>query len=154
MTFLPKEPGLRYQCEGIFERIVEEEEQKVLGWRDVPTDNRCIGETAKGTEPIIRQIFVQKCNCSPEEFERKLYIIRKRAENEVRKLVERNSEYFYICSLSSKTIVYKGLLLADQISGFYLDLNDINFKSAISSCSPRFSTNTFPTWDLAQPLDI
>lgn len=152
MTFLPKEPGLRYQCEGIFERIVEEEGQKVLGWRDVPTDNRCIGETAKGTEPIIRQIFVQKCNCSLEEFERKLYIIRKRAENEVRKLVERNSEYFYICSLSSKTIVYKGLLLAEQISGFYLDLKDINFKSAIALVHQRFSTNTFPTWDLAQPF--
>ncbi|MCY6957499.1 glutamate synthase large subunit [Clostridium brassicae] len=152
MTFLPKEPALRYQCEGIFERIIEEEGQKALGWRDVPTDNRCIGETAKGTEPIIRQIFVQKSDCSQKEFERKLYIIRKRAENEVRKLVERNSEYFYICSFSSRTIIYKGLLLADQISGFYLDLNDINFKTAIALVHQRFSTNTFPTWDLAQPF--
>lgn len=152
MTFLPKETALRYQCEGIFERIVEQEGQKVLGWRDVPTDNRCIGETAKGTEPIIRQIFIENCNCSSEEFERRLYLIRKRAKNEVKKLVERNSEYFYICSLSSKTIVYKGLLLADQISRFYLDLNDVNFKSAIALVHQRFSTNTFPTWDLAQPF--
>ncbi|MCY6371372.1 glutamate synthase large subunit [Clostridium ganghwense] len=152
MTFLPKETALRYQCEGIFERAVEEEGQKVLGWRDVPTDNRCIGETAKGTEPTIRQLFIEKCNCTQEEFERKLYIIRKRTESEVRKLVKRNNEYFYICSLSSKTIVYKGLLLADQINGFYLDLNDINFKSAMALVHQRFSTNTFPTWDLAQPF--
>ncbi|MFD3155995.1 glutamate synthase large subunit [Haloimpatiens sp. FM7330] len=152
MTFLPKEPALRYQCEGIFERIIEEEDQKILGWRNVPTDNRGIGETAKGTEPIIRQIFIAKGKCTQDEFERKLYIIRKRVENEVKKLVKRNSEYFYICSLSSKTIVYKGLLLADQISGFYVDVNDINFKSAVALVHQRFSTNTFPTWDLAQPF--
>lgn len=152
MTFLPKEPALRFQCEGIFERIVEEEGQKVLGWRDVPTDNRGIGATAKGTEPIIRQLFIEKCCTGAEEFERKLYVIRKRTENEVKKLVKRNTEYFYICSLSSKTVVYKGLLLADQIEGFYLDLKDINFKSALALVHQRFSTNTFPTWDLAQPF--
>ncbi len=152
MTFLPKEPALRHQCEGIFERIVEEEGQKLLGWRDVPTDNRGIGETAKGTEPIIRQLFISRLDCSVEEFERKLYIIRKRTESEIKKLVKRNTEYFYICSLSRKTIVYKGLLLAEQISGFYLDLNDINFKTAIGLVHQRFSTNTFPTWDLAQPF--
>ncbi|MCY6483361.1 glutamate synthase large subunit [Clostridium aestuarii] len=153
MIFLPKETALRYQCEGILERIIEEEGQKVLGWRNVPTDNRVIGETAKGTEPLIRQIFIEKCgNLKQEEFERRLYIIRKRAENEVKKLVKRSTEYFYICSLSSRTIVYKGLLLADQINGFYLDLNDINFKSAMALVHQRFSTNTFPTWDLAQPF--
>jgi glutamate synthase (NADPH) large chain len=152
MVFLPKEPAIRYQCEGILERIIKEEGQKILGWRDVPTDNRGIGETARGTEPIIRQVFIENCLKSQVEFERKLYIIRKRAENEVKKLVKRNSEYFYICSLSSKTIVYKGLLLADQIAGYYLDLNDVNFKSAITLVHQRFSTNTFPTWDLAQPF--
>lgn len=152
MTFLPRETAIRYQCEGIFERVTEEEGQKVLGWRDVPTDNRSIGETAKGTEPVMRQIFIKRCNCNQEEFERKLYIIRKKAENEVEKLINKSNEYFYVCSLSSKTIIYKGLLLADQISKYYIDLNDINFKSSIALVHQRFSTNTFPTWDLAQPF--
>ncbi|AKL94844.1 glutamate synthase ferredoxin dependend large subunit [Clostridium aceticum] len=153
MIFLPKEPALRLRCEGIVERVVEEEGQKVLGWRDVPTDNRSIGETAKGTEPTIRQVFVEKASAIDQEaFERRLYIIRKKAENEVKRLIERNSEYFYICSMSSKTIVYKGLLLADQINQYYVDLNDINFKSAIALVHQRYSTNTFPTWDLAHPF--
>ncbi|SHH90911.1 glutamate synthase large subunit [Clostridium grantii] len=152
MTFLPKEPALRYQCEGIFERVVDEEGLKTLGWRDVPTDNREIGETAKGTQPIIRQLFIDRMNLSEKEFERKLYIIRKRTENEVNRLLDRLTEYFYICTLSHKTIIYKGLLLPEQIRKFYLDLNDINFKSAIALVHQRFSTNTFPTWDLAQPF--
>lgn len=152
MVFLPREPALSLQCEGIMERAIEAEGQKILGWRDVPVDNRVIGETAKGTEPTIRQVFVGK-NCeTQEEFERKLFTIRKVAENEVRKLVKRSSEYFYICSLSSKVIVYKGLLLADQIKSYYIDLDDINFKSAIAVVHQRYSTNTFPTWDLAQPF--
>jgi len=160
MIFLPKEPALRFQCEGIFERIAEEEGQKILGWRSVPVDNRNIGDTAKGTEPIIRQLFLGSTfkdaalteDELQEEFERRLYIIRKRAEKEVIKLVNRNTEYFYICSLSSRTIVYKGLLLAEQIKGFYIDLQDINFKSALCLVHQRYSTNTFPTWDLAQPF--
>ncbi|PJI06693.1 MULTISPECIES: glutamate synthase large subunit [Clostridium] len=152
MVFLPKETALSYQCEGILERAVEEQGQKVLGWRVVPRDNRSIGETAKGSEPVIKQIFVGS-NCDNQiDFERKLYVIRKRAESEVKRLLERGSEYFYICSLSSRTIVYKGLLLADQIKSFYMDLNDINFKSAIALVHQRYSTNTFPTWDLAQPF--
>jgi glutamate synthase (NADPH/NADH) large chain len=152
MIFLPKEPALRLQCEGILERAVEEVGQKVLGWRDVPVDNRSIGETAKGTEPTIRQVFVGKVKIDQETFERKLYVIRKRTESEVSKLVSKSSEYFYICSLSSRVIVYKGLLLAEQIKSFYIDLNDINFKSAIALVHQRYSTNTFPTWDLAQPF--
>lgn len=152
MAFFPKETALRLQCEGILERAAEEEGQKVLGWRDVPTDNRNIGETARGTEPIIRQIFIGKNAKTQTEFERKLYIIRKKAENEVRKLLKGSGKSFYICSLSSKTIIYKGLLLADQIKSFYIDLNDINFKSAITLVHQRYSTNTFPTWDLAQPF--
>lgn len=152
MAFFPKETALRLQCEGILERAAEEEGQKVLGWRDVPTDNRNIGETARGTEPIIRQIFIGKNAKTQIEFERKLYIIRKKAENEVRKLLKGSGKSFYICSLSSKTIIYKGLLLADQIKSFYIDLNDINFKSAITLVHQRYSTNTFPTWDLAQPF--
>lgn len=152
MVFLPREPALTLQCEGILERAVREEGQGVIGWRDVPVDNRGIGETARGTEPTIRQIFVENMCSTQDEFERRLYIIRKRAENEVRRLVKRSAEYFYICSLSSRTLVYKGLLLADQIKSYYIDLDDINFKSAIAVVHQRYSTNTFPTWDLAQPF--
>ena len=153
MIFLPKEPALRLQCEGIAERVVAESGHKTLGWRFVPTDNKSIGETARGTEPIIRQVFVKKVkNIDSDTFERELYLIRKRIENEIERLLVRNKEYFYICSLSSKTIVYKGLLLADQIEKYYLDLNDINFKSSMALVHQRFSTNTFPTWDLAQPF--
>jgi len=152
MVFLPREPAARLQCEGIFERIIYEEGQKVLGWRDVPVNNGVIGETAKGTEPAIRQIFIES-NCkSKKEFEKTLYIIRKRTENEVNKLVKRGSEYFYVCSLSSRTIVYKGLFVAQQIGNYYIDLEDINFKSAIAVVHQRYSTNTFPTWGLAQPF--
>ena len=152
MIFLPREPAVRMQCEGIFERIVVSAGQKVLGWRDVPVDNRVIGETARGTEPTIRQIFIES-NCGDEEeFERILYIIRKSMETEVNHLVKRNAEYFYICSLSCRTIVYKGLFVAGQIKGYYVDLDDINFKSAIALVHQRFSTNTFPTWNLAQPF--
>jgi glutamate synthase domain-containing protein 2/glutamate synthase domain-containing protein 1/glutamate synthase domain-containing protein 3 len=152
MVFLPREPAARLQCEGIFERMIEEEGQKVLGWRDVPVDNRVIGETARGTEPAIRQIFVESTCSSQKEFEKVLYIIRKRTENEVNSLVKRGSEYFYTCSLSSRTIIYKGLFVAQQIKSYYIDLDDINFKSAIAVVHQRYSTNTFPTWGLAQPF--
>lgn len=152
MVFLPREPAVRMQCEGILERMVEAEGQKVLGWRDVPVDSRVIGETAKGTEPIIRQIFIESSCSNEEEFERVLYIIRKRVENEINNLIKRSAEYFYICSLSCRTIVYKGLFVAGQIKGYYVDLDDINFKSAIALVHQRYSTNTFPTWNLAQPF--
>lgn len=152
MVFLPREPAARLQCEGIFERMIQEEGQKVLGWRDVPVDNRVIGDTAKGTEPAIRQIFIESTCKDQKEFEKVLYIIRKRTENEVNSLVKRGSEYFYICSLSSRTIIYKGLFVAQQIKSYYIDLDDINFKSAIAVVHQRYSTNTFPTWGLAQPF--
>lgn len=152
MVFFPKETALRLQCEGIMERVAEREGQRVLGWRDVPTDNRSIGETAKGTEPIIRQIFIGKNAGNQIEFERKLYMIRKEVENKVKEVLKGAAKTFYVCSLSSRTIVYKGLLLANQIKKFYIDLNDINFKSAIALVHQRYSTNTFPTWDLAQPF--
>ena len=153
MMFLPRETASRLQCEGIVERIVSESGYKTLGWRFVPTDNSSLGETAKGTEPIIRQVFVSNIKVVDQEsFERDLYLIRKRIEKQVNKLLTKNSEYFYITSMSSRTIVYKGLLLADQIANYYTDLTDINFKSAMALVHQRFSTNTFPTWDLAQPF--
>jgi len=153
MIFLPKEPTLRLQCEGIVERVVFQEGHKTLGWRFVPTDNKSIGETARGTEPVIRQVFIENSQeADTESFERDLYLIRKKIESEINRLVQRNKEYFYVCSMSCRTIVYKGLLLADQIEKYYLDLNDINYKSCMALVHQRFSTNTFPTWDLAQPF--
>ncbi len=155
MIFLPKETALRLQCEGIVERVVRDSGYKTLGWRFVPTDNKTLGETAKGSEPVIRQVFIAMStdqDHNEETFERNLYLIRKRVESEVNRLVKRNREYFYICSLSCKTIVYKGLLLADQIEYYFPDLSDIHFKSAMALVHQRFSTNTFPTWDLAQPF--
>ncbi len=152
MVFLPREPAVRMQCEGIIERIVQDEGQKILGWRDVPVDNRVIGETARGTEPTIRQVFVESSCENTRDFEKVLFVIRKRAENEVNKLVKRSSEYFYVCSLSSRTIIYKGLFVAEQINSYFVDLDDINFKSAVAVVHQRYSTNTFPTWGLAQPF--
>ena len=152
MMFLPKTPAVRYQCEGITERIIEEEGATVIGWRVVPVDNRSIGDTARYTEPIIKQVVVGMGKIeSIAAFESKLYLIRKRIENEVSKLVSKGNEPFYICSFSNKTVVYKGLLLPEQISSFYIDLDDLNFKSSMAMVHSRFSTNTFPTWELAHP---
>lgn len=152
MVFLPRESDQFLECEGIFERILKKENQELLGWRDVSVDHNAIGEIAKGTEPLIKQIFIARGQQSPQEFEKKLYVIRKQVEFAVRNSAMSNKGYFYIASLSSKTIIYKGLLLAEQIGYFYKDLKDPSFKSAIALVHQRYSTNTFPTWDLAQPF--
>ena len=152
MMFLPRESDEDLECEGIFETILREEGLKLLGWRDVEVDRNAIGEIAKGSEPLIKQVFIDKESYTTEEFERKLFIVRKKAEIAVRNSTMHNKGYFYIPSLSSRTIIYKGLLLARQIGSFYKDLSDKNFKSALSLIHQRYSTNTFPTWDLAQPF--
>ncbi|WP_069997648.1 glutamate synthase large subunit [Cellulosilyticum sp. I15G10I2] len=152
MIFLPRESNELLECEGIVEGIILEEGLKILGWRDVPVDHNSIGEIAKGTEPLIKQVFIARENRNYEEFERRLYIVRKLAEKAVRHSSMHNKDYFYIPSLSSKVVVYKGLLLAEQIGFFYKDLKDPLFKSALALVHQRYSTNTFPTWDLAQPF--
>ncbi len=152
MLFLPRESNELLECEGIFEGIIAEEGLTLLGWRDVPVDHNSIGEIAKGTEPLIKQVFISRENRSTEEFERKLYMVRKLAEKAIRHSSMHNRDYFYIPSLSTKVIVYKGLLLAKQIGFFYKDLKDPLFKSALALVHQRYSTNTFPTWDLAQPF--
>ncbi len=149
MFFLPNIPSLRYQCEGIIERIIAEEGCTFLGWRDVPKDNRFIGETARWTEPEIKQVFIDVSGESNPDAT--LYLIRRRIENEVKSRVISNSETFYVCSLSTQSIVYKGLLLPEQIDKYYIDLQDVRFESAIALVHSRFSTNTFPTWELAHP---
>ncbi len=136
-----------------FEKIVREEGQKILGWREVPIDKTTIGEGAKAVMPRFIQVFIRKdAGISDEmDFERKLYIIRKRAEQDIVPMCEDKGGTFYISSLSSKTIVYKGMLTAEQLRNFYLDLADLDFTSALAMVHSRFSTNTFPSWERAHP---
>jgi glutamate synthase domain-containing protein 1 len=141
-------------CEQEIERAIAAEGQVLLGWRDVPTDNAGLSERTKEVEPVIRQVFVGRgsrdMDC--DALERKLYVIRKRAGHQIQALKLRHGKEFYVPSLSTRTIVYKGMLLADQVGSFYLDLADESFVSALAMVHQRFSTNTFPTWDLAHPF--
>src|SRR5580693_5992388 len=152
MIFLPVEKHPRLQCEGILERIVKEEGLTLLGWRDTPVYASAIGRVARASQPYIQQIFIR---CAPEmdedAFERKLYVVRKRTENEIRESGIEDAEMFYIPSLSCRTIVYKGLLLASQIENFYRELSDPDVMSALCLVHQRFSTNTFPSWQRAHP---
>jgi glutamate synthase domain-containing protein 2/glutamate synthase domain-containing protein 1/glutamate synthase domain-containing protein 3 len=153
MTFLPVEPHQRLSCEGILERIVREEGLTVLGWRDIPVNGDAIGRVARASQPYIQQIFIGCAQpLDPDAFERKLYIVRKRAEAEVAGSNMPNKGDFYLPSLSARTIVYKGLLLAPQMAHFYGELSDPDVMSALCLVHQRFSTNTFPTWQLAHPF--
>ena len=152
MVFLPNDPEARTQIEEIFARVIEEEGQRLLGWRDVPTRPDVLGRTALGAMPTIRQVYVARRRLAPSAFERKLYVIRKIIENRVASLGLDRDGMFHVTSLSAETIVYKGLLLPDQLAGFYPDLHEADMVSAIAVVHSRFSTNTFPTWDLAQPF--
>src|ERR1700678_2504857 len=152
MTFLPVEKHQRLQCEGILERIAREEGLTVLGWRDTPCFASAIGRVARGSQPYIQQIFVG-CGAFTDEdaFERKLYLVRKRAESEIAASGIEDAGVFHIPSLSCRTIVYKGLLLAPQITHFYKELSDPDVTSALCLVHQRFSTNTFPSWQRAHP---
>ncbi len=152
MVFLPVEMHERILCQGIIERVVREEGLAVLGWRDTPVDARRIGRLARSTQPYIEQVFIRRApGMDQDALERKLYVIRRRVELEVARSEIKSKSYFYIPSLSSRTIVYKGLLLAPQITSFYEDLSDPEVTSALCLIHQRFSTNTFPTWPLAHP---
>jgi glutamate synthase domain-containing protein 2/glutamate synthase domain-containing protein 1/glutamate synthase domain-containing protein 3 len=154
MVFLPRDESERRYCEQTFERVVAEEGQKLLGWRDVPIDNSLLGATALKVEPAIRQIFIGRGDNTPDAgaLEWKLYIIRKRMEKLMADSSLTQKRFFYVSSLSCRTIVYKGLLLATQIATFYRDLGESDFETAIAMVHQRYSTNTFPTWDLAHPF--
>jgi len=136
-----------------FEKIVKEEGQRILGWREVPIDKTTIGESAKSVMPRFIQVFIARDEgvADAMDFERTLYTIRKRAEKIILPLCEDKGGTFYIASLSSKTIVYKGMLTAEQLRNFYLDLSDLDFESALAMVHSRFSTNTFPSWERAHP---
>ncbi|MDD5250395.1 MAG: glutamate synthase-related protein [Rhodocyclaceae bacterium] len=153
-VFLPQSANGRAACESAMARIVCEEGQSFLGWRDVPRDNRGLAQAAKDAEPMIRQVFIgQGAGIADQDaFERKLFVIRKRVEHEVRRLKLADGRQFYIPTLSSRTIGYKGLLLAHQVGEYYVDLLDERVVSALALVHQRFSTNTFPTWDLAHPF--
>jgi glutamate synthase domain-containing protein 2/glutamate synthase domain-containing protein 1/glutamate synthase domain-containing protein 3 len=153
MVFLPVERHERLICEGILERIVREEGLSVLGWRDTPINDQAIGRIARASRPYIEQVFIHHAaGMDQNALERKLYVIRKRAEAEIAASDLRDKSCFYIPSLSSRTIVYKGLLLAPQIASFYRELSDPEVESALCLVHQRFSTNTFPTWQLAHPF--
>jgi len=153
MTFLPVDRQPRLQCEGIIERVVREEGLSVLGWRDTPIEGTAIGRVARASQPYIQQIFVGHAKgMTEDDLERKLYVVRKRVETEIIASDVEDKEFFYIPSLSARTIVYKGLLLAPQIANFYPELSDADVMSALCLVHQRFSTNTFPTWQLAHPF--
>ncbi len=150
MVFLPQESDARAECAAIFARMVEEEGQTLLGWRDVPVNPTPIGKTARNAMPAIRMAFVAKSDDVAEgiDFERKLYIIRKRTENAVK---AGGIGHIYFPSLSARTIVFKGMLTTEQVGQFYPDLNAPQVETAIAMVHSRFSTNTFPSWARAHP---
>ncbi len=154
MIFLPQNPVLRKAIENIIEKIVLDENQKFLGWRDVPVDPNVPGKGAVATLPFIRQCFVgaNKKIQTHDEFERKLYLIRRIIDHRVRAELKLDRSKYYVPSFSSRILVYKGMLLSQQLIDFYKDLTDPDMKSGMTMLHMRFSTNTFPTWDLAHPF--
>ena len=154
MLFLPPDISQRRAIEDICRQMIQAEGQKFLGFRKVATCNDSLGDTARSQEPIVKQLFVGwgKDILTELEFERKLYIIRRRITKRVKYTAGLlGSSYFYISSLSSRTIVYKGMLLPEQVGEFYPELHDADMESAIAMVHSRFSTNTFPSWDRAHP---
>ena len=152
MTFLPLEKIRRKEVTALIEAIVLEEGQSVLGWRYLPVNETSLGYTARINRPHISQLFIGKASgLSDIAFERALYVIRKRCEKLVVGKGEQDPDYFYFASLSSRTIVYKGMLTAEQVDAFYLDLTSLDYESAIALVHSRYSTNTFPSWERAHP---
>ncbi|MBK1733968.1 glutamate synthase large subunit [Halorhodospira abdelmalekii] len=153
MLFLSADAKQRSELRARVEQHITEGGQQVLGWREVPVDNADLGETVRPTEPVIQQLFIGRgSNCPDQEsFERKLFVIRKRMDNAIHAAGYAVGDY-YVTSMSSRTITYKGMLLAGQVGSYYRDLHDERFVSALALVHQRFSTNTFPTWDLAQPF--
>jgi glutamate synthase (ferredoxin) len=153
MAFLPREPGPRRECESLFERAAREEGRPVLGWRSVPTDDSALGATARACRPGVRQVFFGRGTGVADEiaFERKLFVVRKRAEALVRESAIAGREAFYVASLSCRTLVYKGMLTAGRLTAFYPDLLDARVETALAVVHSRFSTNTFPSWSRAHP---
>jgi len=154
MVFLPRDPASRFACEYEIERAIKDEGQVLLGWRDVPVDNSDLAEPARQLEPVIRQVFIGRGAgvTVTDALERKLYIIRKSSGHAIQALKLEHGKEFYVPSMSARTLCYKGMLLAHQVGEYYLDLKDPRVESALALVHQRFSTNTFPSWDLAHPF--
>ncbi len=153
MCFLPVEQQQRLLCEGIMEQVSREEGLEIFGWRDAPVNVNAIGRVARASQPYIEQFFVGRADgMTRDQFDRKLFVVRKRVEALISSSEIRDRDFFYIPSFSSRTIVYKGLLLANQIGDFYNELLDLDTTSALCLVHQRFSTNTFPSWQLAHPF--
>jgi len=150
MVFLPREPHNRLYCEGVFERILREEDLGFAVWREVPVNESQCGEWARATRPVVSQVFIQRGSYSIQKFREKLYLVRKRVQAILNEKPE--TGYFYVCSLSDQTIVYKGQILGTRLDQFYLDLQHPLFRSPFSIVHERYSTNTFPSWRLAHPF--
>ncbi len=153
LFFSSRDERGRQQAMALFTAIVEEEGQHLLGWREVPTNNAMLGATALEAEPAVYQVFVGRGSRvgTEDDFERKLYVIRKRFEKAIDRWGIRDEEWFYFSSLSCRTMVYKGMLTAMQLRGYYPDLENRHMISALAMFHSRFSTNTFPSWELAHP---
>ena len=154
IVFLPRDPASRLACEYELERAIKDEGQMLLGWRDVPVDNTDLGESVKLVEPVIKQVFVGRGKgvTVTDALERKLYVIRKSAGHAIQALGLAHGKMFCVPSMSARTLVYKGMLLAHQVGLYYKDLQDPRVISALALIHQRFSTNTFPSWDLAHPF--
>ncbi|MFH1367552.1 MAG: glutamate synthase large subunit [Elusimicrobiota bacterium] len=154
LVFLPKDPAGREFCKKTFTDTAKQNKLELLGWRNVPVDSSVIGKTARDTEPAMEQVFIQRPQKIKDQadFERKLYVLRKQAETAVRSSGNEHRSSFYITNLSSRTLLYKGLLMPEQLENYFVDLKDKDISSAICLVHSRYSTNTFPTWDLAQPF--
>ncbi|MEQ1669458.1 MAG: glutamate synthase central domain-containing protein, partial [Hyphomicrobium sp.] len=151
-VFAPRDPRLRRHCNTVWNRILKEQSLELLGWRRVPTDNASLSELVKATEPDHRQVFIRKPQSMSEgDFERKLYLARKRISNALQDAYKGRDIGHYTVSLSSRTVVYKGMFLSFQVKAYYKDLSDPRFQSALALVHQRFSTNTFPSWKLAHP---
>jgi glutamate synthase (NADPH) large chain len=151
MVFLPRDPQKRAAAEKLIAQTVEKEGQILLGWREVPVKNDCLSPPVKAIEPVVKQVFVGKGE-STQNLDRKLFVIRKQVEHEAPKCGIGGRDNFYFPSFSTKTIAYKGMFLADQVGKYYPDLSDERMVSALALVHQRFSTNTFPTWDLSHPF--
>ncbi|HWW86862.1 MAG TPA: glutamate synthase central domain-containing protein, partial [Vicinamibacterales bacterium] len=154
LVFLPPDPTARHSIERLAADIIEEEGQRLIGWRDVPTDDRSLGPSAIAAEPVFRQIVIGRGAAATRvDFERKLYVIRKRLEHAVKRLPIPGTakQCFASVSLSCNTLIYKGMLTAEQIQPMFPDLSDPDLESALALVHQRFSTNTFPSWPLAHP---
>jgi glutamate synthase (NADPH/NADH) large chain len=154
IVFLPRDPASRLACEYEIERAIKDEGQVLLGWRDVPVDNSDLADPAKRIEPVIRQVFIGRGKgvTVTDALERKLYIIRKSSGHAIQALKLAHGKEFYVPSMSARTACFKGMLLAHQVGQYYKDLQDARVESGLALVHQRFSTNTFPSWDLAHPF--